>query len=232
VKQYADGVHHYAPDRVRVRVKPIGGEFRPVGELAWASGGWYDIGFDEQLVTAVQVEVTKREGRFADYLFLDEIAVLGDLSRSPSNLVAGSTYQRSTAELDPSYPDSTGTESTDGVLAGHYSDGRSWAYHLWPGQTLTADIDFDLGTPRSLSLARFRAYDDGEHNYRPDVVTVLTSDDGKTFTERAMVSEPTNRWFEAPLSGVSARYVRFRATKTDDWFADYLFVDELEVFGR
>jgi hypothetical protein len=61
---------------------------------------------------------------------------------------------------------------------------------------------------------------------------VLTSDDGKTFTERATIEEPTNRWCEAALSGVSARYVRFQATKTDGRFADYIFVDELEAFGR
>jgi hypothetical protein len=232
LQKYEDRFHHYEPDRVTVYIKPVGGDFRPVGQAAWATSGWYDMSFDEQVVTAVRVDVTKRDARFADYLFLDEIAVIGDLSRSPVNLAAGQAYTRTTDHLDPNYPDSTARESTDGVLAGHYSDGKSWAYVLAPGETVTSDIDFDLGKSRMLSVARFREYNDGGHNYRPDKVTLLVSDDGKTFTEKATSTQPSGRWFEGVLGDVSARYVRFRAVKTYGSFADYLFVDELEIYGR
>jgi hypothetical protein len=232
VRRYADGFHHYEPDRVTVYVKPVGGDFRPVGQVAWPTAGWYDVGFEDEVVTAVRVELTKREGRHKDYLFLDEIAAIGDRTKSPANLVAGSTYSATTDSLDPAYPDSTGKESTDGVLAGHYSDGKSWAYVMKPDQTLTADIDFDLGSTKTLSLARFREYFDGEHNYKPDKVVVLVSSDGTTWTEKATVSQASGRWYEAVLGEVQARYVRFRAVKTYGYFAEYIFVDELEVYGR
>lgn len=232
IRKYDDFFHKYEPDLVTVYVKPVGGEFRPAGTLAWPTAGWYDVSFPDTDVTQIKVELTKSEGRFADYLFLDEIAVIGDLSKSPVNLVAGKAYTATKELLDPSYPDSTGRESTDGVLAGHYSDGKSWAYYMPTPQTTTAEIGFDLGARRDLSLARFREYYDGSHNYHPDKVTVLVSDDGQNYTDKGTVTAASSHWFEVVLSGTSARYVKFRAEKTYGYFAEYIFVDELEVYGR
>jgi hypothetical protein len=158
--------------------------------------------------------------------------VLGDPSKSPSNLVAGADYTRSQEFQDPSYGDS-GRESTDGVFAGHYSDGKSYAYYFTDsGPERTIMIDFDLGRTRSISMGRFRQYFDGEHDYAPDKVTLLTSDDGTNWTERAGTTAAAERWFDLGFAAVDARYVRFAATKKPGYFAEYIFVDELQVFGH
>ncbi len=134
---------------------------------AGPTGNWDRAAFDPVEATAVRIEATKADGEFADYLFRGELAVLGDPAKSPSNLVAGGTYTASQKFLDPSYPDTEGKESTDGVLGGHYSDGKSYAYYFTDsGPERTITIDFDLGAARTISMARFRQYFDGEHLLR------------------------------------------------------------------
>ncbi|WP_161606365.1 glycoside hydrolase domain-containing protein [Microlunatus speluncae] len=232
LQRYFDGFHQYQPDRVKIAIKPTGGDFKQVGDLAWPTGTWYRAAFDPVEATAVRIDVTKADGRFADYLFLDELAVIGDPAESPSNLVAGADYTRSAEFQDPSYGDA-GHESTDGVLAGHYSDGESYAYYFTDsGPERTIMIDFDLGQARTISMGRFRQYFDGEHDYAPDKVTLLTSDDGQTWTERASTDTAAERWFDLGFAPVDARYVRFAATKKPGYFAEYIFVDELQIFGR
>lgn len=232
LQAFADGFHDYAPDRVTMSIKTTGGEFRTVGEAAWPTGTWYRASFDPVEATAVRIEATKADGPYADYLVLDEIAVLGDRAKSPTNLAAGAGYTASTEFADPGYPDAGG-ESTDGVFAGHYSDGKSYAYYFTDsGPERTITIDFDLGQPRTISMARFRQYFDGEHKYAPDKVVLLTSDDGKAWTERAATTTAAERWFDLGFAPVEARHVRFAATKKPGYFAEYIFVDELQVFGH
>lgn len=229
-RKYVDGVHDYAPDTVSVSTRVDGGDWTPRGTTSWANGLWYDVGFDRTPVRYVRIDVTKSDGHFADYLFVDEIAVLGDLAASPQNLVAGRAYTKS-GGVDPSYPDTGGGESTDGVIAGGYPDGKSYGYDLTPGETRTVFVAFDLGAAHSLDLVKFWRYNDGSHHYQPDTVTVLTSDDGTTYTKRATSTTPDDRWFSLALDGVRARYVKVEATKTYGYFADYIFVDEIEVYG-
>ncbi len=232
LQRYFDGFHQYQPDRVKVSIKATGGEFKQVDDLAWPTGTWYRSSFEPVEATAVRIEATKSDGEFADYLFLDELAVLGDAAKSPKNLVAGADYTPSQEFRDPSYTDA-GHESTDGVFAGHYSDGKSYAYYFTDsGPERTITIDFDLGQQRSISMARFRQYFDGEHKYAPDKVVLLTSDDGQTWTERASTDKPAERWFDLGFAPVDARYVRFAATKKPGYFAEYIFVDELQLFGH
>lgn len=231
LRAYDDGFHQYSPDSVKVYTKADGGDFTFRGEAAWPTGLWYDVSLDDVKARYVRIDVSKADGRFADYMFLDEIAVFGDPSQSTSDLAAGRSYKASQKWLDPSYTDS-GNESTDGILAGHYSDGKSWAYVAKPDETMDVSIEFDLGAAQTLSLVNFREYFDGQHKYAPDKVVVYTSTDGSTWTEKGSVTKAEDRWFSVGFTETSARYVKVQAIKTYGYFAEYIFVDEIEIYGR
>lgn len=229
--KYNDDVHNYAPDSVKVSTSVDGATFQYKGQTVWSSGGWFDVPFDDTFALYVRVDLTKKDGYFADYLFVDEIAAFGDPQSSTTNLARGKTYTKSGGG-DPNYADSTPGDSTDGFIAGHYSDHKSYAWVMKPGDTLTVDITVDLGAVKSVSLVRFWRYNDGEHGYAPDSLKVSTSTDGVSFTDRAVVTKPSDRWFIAGVSEVGARYVKFTATKKYGYFAEYIFADEIEVYGK
>lgn len=229
--KYDDGVHSYAPDKVAVYTRNDGEDFVERGSATWATGSWFSVDFAPVSASYVRFDITKTQGHFADYLFLDELAVYGDPATSTTNVALHRPYTKSDGG-DPSYTDTDGTDSTDGYIAGHYSDHKSYAYLLDDGETRTVDITVDLGQSRDLQLVRFWRYNDGQHGYAPDQIVVSTSADGTNFTPQQTVTEPDDRWFIAPLKDVTARYVRISATKTYGYFAEYIFVDEIQVFGR
>jgi hypothetical protein len=231
VAGYDDGVHKYSPDSVKVFTSTDGVAYKYQGKAAWPTGHWFDIPFADTFSTYVRLELTKKDGYFADYMFLDEIAVFGDPNSSTTNLALGKTYTKSDGG-DPNYTDVTGKDSTDGFIAGGYPDHKSYAYVMKDGETRTIDVTVDLGASRTLSLVRFWRYNDGVHHYEPNVVKVSTSADGKTYTLQRTITTPTDRWFISDLPQVSARYVKFEATKTYGYFAEYIFVDELEIYGK
>ncbi|WP_328989587.1 discoidin domain-containing protein [Kribbella sp. NBC_01245] len=214
---FSDGVHDYAPDKVQVIANG-----NVVAESIVHVDGWYDLTFPAVETRNLTLRFTKTHGYFADYLFLDEIEAYGSSER-----VIPASYT-SSAPKDPPYQD-TGSESTDGILAGHYTDGLSYAYQFTPGTTGTATVDLDLGVVKPISRVAVREYLDGVHNYRPDQVVVLTSTNGTDFTELARMSAPTARWFDLAFSQTEARYVQVRMTKTWGSYAEYIFVDEINV---
>jgi hypothetical protein len=69
-----------------------------------------------------------------------------------------------------------------------------------------------------------------ENTTTADSVSVFTSTDGGTYTKQATSTTPDDRWFTLALS-TSVRYVRLEATKTYGYFADYIFVDEIQIYG-
>jgi hypothetical protein len=227
-RKYDDGDHNYAPDKVAVYTKGATGDFVSRGATSWATGQWFDIPFQRSLVNYVRIDITKTDAPLADYMFVDEIAVMGDLAESPVNLALGRHYTKSDG-VDLNYPDNN-YDSTDGFIAGGYPDHRSYGYVLPNGDTKTIDIDIDLGAAHDLQLVKFWRYNDGVHNYQPDSVSVFTSTDGKTYTKQVTSATPDNRWFSLPLS-TSGRYVRIEATKKYGSFADYIFVDEIQIYG-
>ncbi|MFC0627389.1 glycoside hydrolase domain-containing protein [Kribbella deserti] len=215
--KFDDGDHDYTPDRVEVIVNGSA-----VASTGLPTGRWYDLAFDRVTARYVTVRLTKTHGHYADYLFVDEINVYGDLG---PNLVRGVTHE----PTDPPYPDTANAESVDARLAGHYTDGLSYGFHLNAGQTRTVELAADLGQTKPVRAVSLREYADGEHNYRPDQVVVLTSTDGVTYTERATTSAPGSRWFDLAFASVDARHVKVRLTKAHANFADYIFADELTV---
>ncbi|HVX44371.1 MAG TPA: discoidin domain-containing protein, partial [Mycobacteriales bacterium] len=229
--KYDDAVHSYAPDRVAIYTRKDGEDFVERGSTTWGTGQWFTVDFAPVSASYVRFDITKTQGHFADYLFLDELAVYGDPATSTTNVALHRPYTKSDGG-DPNYPDTGGADSTDGVIAGAYPDHLSYAYLLSDGETRTVDITVDLGRPRDLELVRFWRYNDGQHNYAPDKIVVSTSTDGQEFIPQSTVTEPDERWFIAPLKDVPARYVRISATKTYAYFGEYIFVDEIQAFGR
>ncbi|MFK4083705.1 discoidin domain-containing protein [Kribbella sp. NPDC020789] len=210
VQAYDDGEHNYAPDKVQIVVAGA-----VVAEGTLPARGWYDLSFPAVTNDGVVVRMTKTEGYFADYLFVGEISVHGDIG---PDLVR--SYQAPAAQ----YPDG-GSESADGVLANHYSDGLSYGYSV--GASSSVDVVLDLGAVTPVSLVKLREYADGEHEYAPSEVVVATSIDGTTYSERARSSTAAVRWFELPFNAVDARYLKVTLRKTGGENADWLFVDEI-----
>jgi hypothetical protein len=217
---FADGVHDYRPDSVKV----LSGS-TVLAESTQPSDGWFQVSYGLISTRTITVRFAKTEGYSADYLFLDDINVHGPASTS---LVAQS--YKSTDPKDPPYPDN-GSESTDGILGVGYTDGLSYGWHLAAGETRTVDLDLDLGSAKALNQVSLREYADGSHDYKPGLVVVLTSVNGTDYVERARTSSPTSRWFDLAFTAVDARYVKVRATKTYGSFADYLFLDEVTLQG-
>jgi hypothetical protein len=146
-----------------------------------------------------------------------------------ASLARGCAYAKS-EEPDPAYPDTGGAESTDGVYAGAYGDGKSYGYRLAEvGDHLALTVTADLGAVKAVACASHQNC--GAPDYRPDSVAVEVSEDGAQWTRAAETREATGgrMWVEFPQA--QARWVRFvldktRTGATDDW----LFVGEVEVY--
>jgi RHS repeat-associated protein len=146
------------------------------------------------------------------------------------------TYSKS-VEASATYPDTGGTELTDGNLgnAGTNAD-ASWQGHQNLGAT-PLDVTVDLGAAQRVGVVRSYHYscpvDCGI--FRPAKIELFTSTDNSLYTPRgytvadAAVNDAGNRWrYEFDLGGVSARWVRFRITAGGEW----LFSSEVQVFAE
>jgi hypothetical protein len=147
------------------------------------------------------------------------------------NLVAGRTYTKSWTP-PAGYPDSTGLESTDGVISDSWGDGRPYVIQGADGETKSFDVSFDLGAEEKVRQVDVQGYVEFS-GYRPDTVRVLTSDDGEHWTDRGGVARPNdasgNR-FEVGFAPVRAQHVKVAFTRTFTKAADGVFLDEIEVY--
>ncbi|WP_163509028.1 glycoside hydrolase domain-containing protein [Fodinicola acaciae] len=147
-----------------------------------------------------------------------------------TNLLGGKGYAVSPAPAVT--PDDTGRESTDGVLADAWDDGRSYGFA--PGQN-TVTISFDLGRAQSVDELRMHAYEEYPA-YRPDQITVATSLDGTTWTQRGRPAVAPNDqariWYDVDFPSAQARFLRITLQKAYSADADKMFVDEIELYGR
>ncbi|MFC0626979.1 glycoside hydrolase domain-containing protein [Kribbella deserti] len=158
---------------------------------------------------------------------LDSVEVAG-APLTKVNLLGGRSYTVSPA---PSNQPDSGFESTDGVLADAWSDGRTYGFGA--GQT-TATVTVDLGASRVVDNARIHAYEEYP-GYRPDQVTVSTSTDGTTYHQRGWLPGTTNDqagiWYDLDFPPTAARYVRITFHKTYTSTASVMLVDEIEVYA-
>jgi hypothetical protein len=148
------------------------------------------------------------------------------------NLLGGRGYaitDGSTPITPAGKPDS-GIESTDGVLADEWTDGRTYAFS--DGQT-HAEIVFDLGQNRSVSSARIHAYQEYP-GYRPDQVQVSTSTDGVNYAPKStmtgMPNDQSHIWYETDFAPTSARFVKVTFLKTYGARAETMMIDEIEAY--
>ncbi|MFI5691333.1 glycoside hydrolase domain-containing protein [Kribbella sp. NPDC051586] len=147
------------------------------------------------------------------------------------NLVAGRTYTKSWTP-PAGFPDSTGLESTDGVISDNWGDGRPYVIQGADGETKSFDVGFDLGARKTVRQVDVQGYVEFS-GYRPDTVRVLTSDDGERWTDRGGVTRPNdasgNR-FEVRFAPVRAQHVKVAFTRTFTKAADGVFLDDIEVY--
>ncbi|MFI5735992.1 glycoside hydrolase domain-containing protein [Kribbella sp. NPDC051587] len=148
------------------------------------------------------------------------------------NLVAGRTYTKSW-EPPSGYPDTTGRESTDGVISDNFGDGRPYVIQGKSGETKSFDVSFDLGARKTVREVDVQGYVEYS-GYRPDTVRVLTSDDGEHWTDRGpVVTRPNdasgNRWL-VRFDPVQAQHVKVAFTRTFTPSADGVFLDDIEVY--
>ncbi|MBN1346407.1 MAG: FAD-dependent oxidoreductase [Phycisphaerae bacterium] len=98
-------------------------------------------------------------------------------------------------------------------------------------------ITIDLGEPKALDEARIM-YFQSDRRFEMESVTVLTGDDGKTWTQRAPIRNPKlaqGEWAKSPLTltmpiAARARYVRFHITKGKS--ADRMLLGEIQIISR
>ncbi|GAA0590548.1 DUF4091 domain-containing protein [Kribbella sandramycini] len=221
----------YRPDSVRISTSVDGTTYTQRG-LQFAprgpSGVWYSFQFAPATARHVRVTFTKAYDSEASSLFIDELEVY---AADRQSLAAGRPYLKSEpAVTHPGYPDTGGTESTDGAAAAGCGVGHGYELPT-PGSSRTVEVTVDLGTPTAISKLRTSRYDDGKHDYGPSVVRAFAGDDVVTMTARGQTSTANGRWYELPAT-TTARYVKlqFEKTRTGD-FADFLFLDEVEVLN-
>ena len=150
---------------------------------------------------------------------------------SSEDLARGKSYTQSVAP-DPSYPDSGGTEMTDGNLAGS-TDFHDLGWEGHPNLASPLDITVDLGSAETIGVARSEQMDSQSDGiYKPASVEVLTSTDNITFTSRgttlaaSAINDAGKRWRYDVNVNATARWVRFRITSGGSW----LFTSEVEAF--
>jgi len=149
------------------------------------------------------------------------------------NVARGATYTFSSPPSE-AYGDG-GLELTDGVVDGHWSDGRSVGWHLEEGETLELHLEVDLGQPISLGDVTQR-YGALQGNYNPDRVAVAGRLDGQQWQPlgeaRFGRGQPGYLYLRVQPPR-TVRYLRFELTKTcRDAATDFLFVGETQAFGE
>jgi hypothetical protein len=158
---------------------------------------------------------------------------IGGAALAEKNLLGGRTYRITDPAgnvIVPSDKPDSGIESTDGVLADDWGDGRT--YGFGPGQT-TANVTVDLGSAQTVDGARIHAYEEYPA-YRPDRVQVSVSSDGQNYTSLGNLTATNDQsriWYNFDFSPVAARYVRLTFSKSYSQDASAMLIDEIEAYG-
>uniref|UniRef100_UPI003F492433 discoidin domain-containing protein n=1 Tax=Nonomuraea bangladeshensis TaxID=404385 RepID=UPI003F492433 len=223
----------YRPDTVQISTSTDGTDYAQKGWLPSTPNDqsriWYDFSFPPSSARYVKVTFLKTYGGKASAMFIDEIEVYQSALAPADNLALNKPYSKSSNPT--SYPDTFhgGKESTDTLIAGHYSDQLGYGYQVPLGRSEVISITLDLGSARQVGRVRVHSYFDAVHRYAPDSVRVYTgtTPDAPTLTATAVV--PVGQWFDLSMDPVSTRYVKVEMSKLSGPFADYLFVGDVAV---
>ncbi len=234
------GQYDYGADEIEVFTSTDNLNFTLQGKATLAPSLWNELSFEDTAARYVKVRF-KKTGN--DWLFIDEIQVFNKENAGGAheetvlmpvpepepvpgaNLAYGKTYRKS-HEPNTAYPDANNSESTDGILAGDYLDGKSYGYYLGNNNV---DITLDLGTERYIDNVKVHKWE-GVYLYEIDRVSVYTSTDNENFSfagAATVPSGPTAKWYDIRFSPTNARYVKVKLEKEGDW----MFVDEIMVYG-
>jgi hypothetical protein len=159
---------------------------------------------------------------------LKRLAVAGH-QLAQDNVVGGRSYVATPA---PNFRPDSGNESSDGLLADDFGDGRTYGFGT--GQE-TATVVFDLGSQQLVDSARVHAYEEYPA-YRPDKITIAVSHDGVNYQQKGSLAAPNDQsgiWYDFDFPPAEARFVKITFQKSFTPDASVMFVDEIEVYrGR
>lgn len=172
----------------------------------------------------------------------------------PYNLVAGKTYTIPEGALQPytNWPDAERVKLTDGNVlpAGINHNQPDFTQYIVGffksgAKGLEVNLVFDLEEIKQVEKVRFSAY--SYHTtaytyYYPDLVEVLGSTDGESWSVIASFENPVpradqqntaengSRWFDIELTEpATVRYVRVNLITGEG--TSYMFLDEIEIIG-
>jgi hypothetical protein len=162
-------------------------------------------------------------------------------STTGTNLAFGKSYTKS-LDPDPSYPDSGGTEFTDGQVSSSYTDGKSFGYKYVQfglpssGGLAILEITVDLGDLYEISGAKLvSGAGNASYKYYADSVDIMASTDGVSWsTIGSQNNTSLSLVLNIPTSPAVARYVKFVIKKNlapHGQQGDWLFIDEGEVYA-
>ncbi|HEY5584204.1 MAG TPA: discoidin domain-containing protein [Ruminiclostridium sp.] len=151
------------------------------------------------------------------------------------NLAGGKSYDKNPYPNPASgYDDTTGKESTDGILAGLFTDTKSYGYQIPVNGSISPQITVDLGSIQTVGEVKLHGMEEYQQDYRTESVKVLTSTDGVNFTQKGYLKYPNGddaMWHDVTFPATSARYIRVIYYKTYGVDRDWLFLDEIEVYA-
>ncbi|GAB3950277.1 hypothetical protein GCM10029976_084750 [Kribbella albertanoniae] len=179
----------------------------------------------------VRVEATASSGGATPYQLLD-LQVAGNLLLQ-QNIAGGKAYERTNPSAR--FKDDAKTEATDGVLSDNWGDGKSFGYELLAdGNVVRPTVTIDLGYSQAVGTVRFHAYQEYP-DYRPDMITVETSNDGTNYSERgrlSFVNGASSIWYDLGFAPATARWIRVTLDKKrTNKYQSGVFVDEIEAYG-
>ena len=127
------------------------------------------------------------------------------------------------------YLDTGGVELTDGFYGGGQYHIGNWVGWWNPG---LVSITFDFGSATSIGAIDVGTLEDSSGGvYIPATVTVLSSDDGSTWSSEASLSRPSSPsegHYTVEFDGltIGARYVQIQASRYGEW----VFMDEVDFY--
>ncbi|MBO9577219.1 MAG: DUF4434 domain-containing protein [Microbacteriaceae bacterium] len=193
-----------------------------------AASGWSDSQLDGSTSYSYTIKAFDAAGNLS--AATSSASATTGAAPSYSNTWSSSKAYTSTVAANASYPDTGGTELTDGVR-GSALYGAAWQGRNAPG---AYSFTVDLGTSRSIGMVETGWLQvRGDYVFLPPSVTIETSSNGTTWTVRGTITTPpvtdALQVKSYRLLGISAtaRYVRV----TIDGGSAWTMLDEILVKG-